>query len=281
MSDVGLFLSDDFADDSFLDSSLMENKKESDIKTERKLKVIKVIFWILCIAILGEFIVYKYVMPCFASPKVTVTGQKNYSAQAIASKLLPMESKNWINFDVNQAMAILSSEPAIENVIVEKHFPDKINIQILERDPVAVTFVVEDGHSYPVEIDKNGVLFNTTHNVDVSDLPIISGLPFEYMSGGMRIPQKYRPLIDQINKIKVLPQKYFAGISEICVISKDSGNYELEIIPSQSKVKVLTDRTLNEDALKYMMIVLDVVNKMNADVSEVDLRYGSVSYRTK
>lgn len=281
MSDVGLFLADDYVEENYFDSKSDSRESQADVITEKKLRVIKVIFWVLCFAILGEFIAYKYVMPCFASPKVTVSGQKNFSAQEIATKLLPMESKNWINFDVNQAMAILSSEPAIETVIVEKHFPDKINIRIVERDPVAVTFVVENGHTYPVEIDKNGVLFTSNHNVQNSELPIISGLPFEYMSGGMRIPQKYRPLIDQIGKIKVLPQKYFAGISEICVISKDSGNYELEIIPSQSKVKVLTDRILNEHALNYMMVVLDVVKKINADVTEVDLRYGSVSYRTK
>ena len=78
-----------------------------------------------------------------------------------------------------------------------------------------------------------------------------------------------------------MPQQYFASISEICVIPKNSGNYELALIPAQSKVKVLTDRALNEDALKYMMIVLDVLNQLGSDVSEVDLRYGSVSYKTR
>ena len=116
---------------------------------------------------------------------------------------------------------------------------------------------------------------------DTNEVPIVSGLPVEYMSKGMRIPSKYRPLIDQITKISELPQKYFASISEICVLPKEYGNYELALIPSQSKVKVLTDRALNEDALKYMMIVLDVVNQIGTDVSEVDLRYGSVSYRKK
>ena len=117
--------------------------------------------------------------------------------------------------------------------------------------------------------------------IDVNEVPIISGLPVEYMSQGMRIPQKYRPLIEQITKISQLPQKYFASISEICVLPKEYGNYELALIPAQSRVKVLTDRALNEDALKYMMVVLDVVNQLGSDVSEVDLRYGSVSYKTR
>ena len=88
-------------------------------------------------------------------------------------------------------------------------------------------------------------------------------------------------MIDQITKISELPQSYFAGISEICVHPKEFGNYELALIPSQSHIKVLTDRSLNEEALKYMMVVLDVVKQLGSDVSEIDLRYGSVSYRTK
>ncbi len=123
--------------------------------------------------------------------------------------------------------------------------------------------------------------FFGVRNVDSNKVPIISGLPIEYLAQGMRIPAKYRPLIDQITKISELPQSYFAGISEICVQPKEFGNYELALIPSQSHIKVLTDRSLNEEALKYMMVVLDVVKQLGSDVSEIDLRYGSVSYRTK
>lgn len=278
MSDVGVFVSDDYEKD-FFESNIEEETRENGESTEKKLKIIKVIFWILCLAIFGEFIAYKFVLPCFSSPKVTVSGEKYYTAQEIAEKLLVMDNINWLRFDVDQAMAILSSDAAIENVSVEKVFPDKINIRVKERDAVAVTFIVENGHTYPVAIDKTGVLYKEVGGKTNFELPIISGLPVEYMAGGMRIPSTYRPLIDQINKIEKLSQNYFAGISEICVVSKDSGNYELEIIPSNSKVKVLTDRKLNEEALTNMMIVLDVLDTINADVSELDLRYGSVSIK--
>ena len=223
-------------------------------------------------------------MPSFSSPKVTVTGQKDYTAEDIARMLLPMNSTSWFDFDVEQAVSLLSSEAGIEHVSVEKKFPDKIYVNVTEREPVAVTFVMDDGHTAPVQIDKNGVLFSGKKNAaneQESILPIVSGIPVEYMSKGMRIPAKYRPLIDQISKISEMPQHYFASVSEICVLPKDSGNYELALIPAQSKVKVLTDRALNEDALKYMLVVLDVVNQIGTDVAAVDLRYGSVSYITR
>ncbi len=282
MSEMRVLVSDEYLDkDYFLEEDLSINEEED--KSEKKIKVIKILFCVLCLLLIGELVVYKYVMPCFSSPKVTVSGQAAYSAEEIARMLLPMESSNWLDFDVNQAVAIISSEAGIEHVAVEKRFPDKILINLEERKPVAVTLVVENGKTSAMQIDKNGVLFPGRMNAisDTNEVPIVSGLPVEYMSKGMRIPSKYRPLIDQITKISDLPQKYFASISEICVLPKEYGNYELALIPSQSKVKVLTDRALNEDALKYMMIVLDVVNQIGTDVSEVDLRYGSVSYRKK
>lgn len=280
MSDVGLLQDEEFLDKDYFLST--EAEAEESRSAEGKIKIIKVIFIILCILLVGELVAYKYVMPSFSNPRVTFTGQQNYTAEELARKLLKMNATNWFNFDVNQAVAILSSEAGIESVSVEKHFPDKIFINVVERVPVAVTFVVENGRTSSVEIDKNGVLFHGKENYipDTSEVPIISGLPIEYMAQGMRIPGIYRPLIDQIASISRLPQKYFAGLSEICVLPNEFGNYELALFPAQSKIKVLTDRALNEDALKYMMVVLDVVNQIGTEVAEVDLRYGSVSIKT-
>jgi cell division protein FtsQ len=68
-------------------------------------------------------------------------------------------------------------------------------------------------------------------------------------------------------------------LSEICVVPKSSGGYELVLIPAQSKIRVFMDRSLNIDSLKYMMVVLDVIQQLGQTVSEVDLRYQSVSIR--
>lgn len=281
MSDLSVLSTEDYLDkDYFLSADI--NNADSTEKTEKKVRIIKIIFAVLCLLLAGEFIYYKLIMPGFASPKITVSGQKNYTAQDIGQMLLSMSNENWHTFDIEHASAIISSDADIESVIIEKKFPDKIFINIVEREPVALTFVNMEDDTVAMQIDKNGVIFEGKNkSIDSNKVPIISGLPIEYLAQGMRIPSKYRPLIDQITKISSLPQNYFAGISEICVQPKEFGNYELALIPSQSHVKVLTDRSLNEEALKYMMVVLDVVNQIGTDVSEIDLRYGSVSYRTK
>lgn len=282
MSDMGLLINEELnfsTSKSRRDEKSLYVDEKKDESSDKVIKIIKTIFVILCIFLVAELVVYKYVMPCFSSPKVTLKGQNAFSPEEIAMKLLPMNSTNWVDFNVEQAVAILSSEPGIENVTVEKKFPDKIFINIKERVPVAITFVMDEGISTPLEIDDDGVLFPVKNNANINtnQTPIISGLQVEHMAGGMRIPSKYKPLMEQIKKISESGKNYFAGISEICILSKDTGSYELALIPSQSKIKVLTDRSLNEESLKYMMVVLDILKDLETEVSEVDLRYGSIS----
>ena len=194
-----------------------------------------------------------------------------------------LQNASWTGFDTDRAASILSNVSYIERVSVDKRFPDKIFISVKERVPVAKTILSVNGVSKSVQIDENCVLFSIQSDSILQDssVPLISGLPIENLQEGVRLPAKYRVLMEQISAIRNLPQKYFAAISEIQVVPKEYGNYELVLYPTQAKVRVLTDRSLTEDALKYMMVVLDVVNSIEPDVVEVDLRYDSLSYRCR
>lgn len=275
MSDAGFFLENE----GFLEDD--EFNTSGETKSERRFRIIIIsTLAILVFLLMAEFVGWKYVKPSLSNPKVTISGNKNMSPEEVAMKLIPMSARNWFTFDVNVAAGILSSESCIKNVEIEKHFPDKILVNINERAPIALTYVNSNGKCIPMQIDDSGVLFSNKKNTAVaqSDLPIISGIPVDNMTGGMRIPSKYKPLIDQVTQVQSLPQKYFSAVSEICVIPKDSGNYELVLIPSSSHVRVRVGSALNEDVLKYMMVVLDVVKQMGTEAKSVDIRCGSVSY---
>lgn len=253
-------------------------KKEKDAKFYKWIKI----FVILLIVVMTcELVLLKFVHPSLGVPRILISGNKNYSTDVLVQTLSEVYDQNWFTFDTEGAGAKLSSISGIESVDIEKVFPDMIKISIKERQSVAMMFINDNGRTVPIQIDENGVLFSNTSGGVVEDgsIPIVSGIPVEHLAEGMRIPAKYRVLIEQIAKIQALPQKYFAAISEICVVPKTYGNYELCLIPVNSKIRVLTGRSLNEEALQYMMVVLDVVNTLEPDVSEIDLRYDSVSYR--
>jgi len=279
MSDMSLFFEDV---DTYLEQADRDSAKAEE-KARRKNRFLAIACLVGVTLLLGEFLTAKVIKPSMSSPKVTVTGQENYTAQEIAVKLLPINATSWWNFDVKKAVSILSQDASISKVKVSKTFPDKIFIQVTERTPVCTTFILDNGRSVPMQIDSEGVLFNSGAKtaMNLNNMPIVSGIPVEHYSSGMRIPQKYKGLIEQISKIQQQNQNYFASLSEICVVPKEFGNYELVLIPSNSHVKILTDRTLNSDALNTMMVTLDIVRELGSDIGEVDLRYGSVSYRLR
>ena len=258
------------------------NKKYKDEKDAKFYKWIKILVAALGVVLLLEIFVFKIVHPSLNAPRVLVSGNKNYSSEYILNELAEFYNQNWFTFDTAGAAYKLSGVSGIESVNVEKVFPDKIRISVKERTSVAMLFATVQGRTVPIQIDKNGVLFTNIDSAIVSDgsIPIVSGIPVEHLSTGMRIPAKYRVLIDQIAKIQDMSQKYFAAISEICVVPKTYGNYELMLIPVNSHIRVLTGRSLNIESLQNMMVVLDVVNSIEPDVTEIDLRYDSVSYRT-
>lgn len=291
MSDVAYSVDiDEFMDDMDRHKKMPSGKRrvsareKTHVKEEKKdgkvvfFKVIAILFMIF----LGiEAVIYAFLVPCFGIPRVEYKGLETISSDLLEEKLEPMATDSWNKFNPSRAVALLSTVSGIESVSVDKKFPDQVVISVRERVAVANSIVFENGRSKSVQIDENGVVFTANSDALAQDtsIPLVTGIPSENLVEGMRLPSKYRVLMEQISQIRSLPQKYFAVISEIQIVPKEFGNYELALYPAFSKVRVLTDPQLNEDAIKCMMVVLDVVNSIEADVSEVDLRYGSVSYK--
>ncbi|MDY3758716.1 MAG: FtsQ-type POTRA domain-containing protein [Treponema sp.] len=291
MSDVAYSVDiDEFMDDMGRHKKMPSGKRRASarekthVKEEKKdgkvvfFKVIAILFMIF----LGiEAVIYAFLVPCFGIPRVEYKGLETISSDLLEEKLEPMATDSWNKFNPSRAVALLSTVSGIESVSVDKKFPDQVVISVRERVAVANSIVFENGRSKSVQIDENGVVFTANSDALAQDtsIPLVTGIPSENLVEGMRLPSKYRVLMEQISQIRSLPQKYFAVISEIQIVPKEFGNYELALYPAFSKVRVLTDPQLNEDAIKCMMVVLDVVNSIEADVSEVDLRYGSVSYK--
>lgn len=256
---------------------------DKSVKKDKKVFLVKILVFVLAVLLFAELIISMVLVPCFSKPSITVSGLKSASQQEFTELLGSMKTSSWLRFDTQRAASLLSSVPYIDSVDVSKVFPDRVIVSVKERVPVAKTVINNGGRYISVQIDKNGVLFTGNRQKSDTDyeIPLVSGLPVEKFREGMSIPANYRVLLDQIETVRSRSQKYFAAISEIQVVQKEYGNYELVLYPVHKHVRVLTDRSLNEEALKYMMVVLDVVDSIEPDVSEIDLRYGSVSYRTR
>ncbi|AEE16387.1 cell division protein FtsQ/DivIB [Treponema brennaborense] len=247
---------------------------------DSKVMMLKVLVGVLCAVLAVEVVLYTVIIPSLVPVKISFSGLQQYTSEELVRILNVSSDDTWIRFDTAAAASALATCAAIESVSVEKRFPDTVFVSVTERIPVATTLIEADGRTLPVQIDKNGVLFSAKAGTSVAQLPLVTGLPVEQYADGMRLHSKYRALMQQLAALETLPQKYLTAVSEIHIEPKEYGNYELVLYPTYSKTRVLTDRTLNEDALQYMIVVLDVVNSIEPDIAEIDLRYGSVSFRT-
>ena len=254
------------------------NEKKVEKKVN-KVNLIKILLVVLGIIIIAEALIYTILMPCLAPVKVTYSGLETFSAQQISNYLGITPKLTWIQFDSAKAATKLASNAVIENVVIEKHFPDQVLVNIVERKAAAVSLVNVNGKTVPIQIDKNGVIFAVDRGMPNSSVPLITGLNLETIAEGLRLNGRLRPLMEQIAEIQIANPDYFSVLSEIKVLAKDYGSYELEVYPIHSRVKVITDRILTLESLQQMMVILDVVNSMKTNISVLDMRYGSISFR--
>ncbi len=252
-------------------------EKDSAVRT----RILKILVCVLSCVLVVEAILYLVVIPCTSSVQIVFSGLTQYMPEDIIKSTNLNVRQTWINFDTASIAQKLAASQLFESVKVEKSFPDKVVITLSERKCAAVAIAELNGKSVPVQIDKNGVVYRINAGVPAGDIPLLSGLSFENPKVGMRLHGKLRPLVQQISDILTEKPVYFSAISEIRIMPKDYGSYDLVLYPMHSKVRVLVDKTLNEESLQYMMVVLDVIDSLESDVYEVDLRHGSVSYKTR
>lgn len=276
----------DFRFNDFDDLTFIREEREEaakPMKKDRKLFLVKCLVAVLVLVLLIEGIISTVVLPCLGPVKVECYGQVLLTEEYILSRVAAVENENFIHFNTTKASRAVSDIPCIDEVYVQKHFPDRIVINVKERVPVAKTIAEVNGHAMSVQIDKNGVLFTSPSTTVVQDssIPLITGLPTTGLAEAYRLPERFRGLMDRIQTIARSNQNYFAAVSEIRVVQKEYGNYELVLYPIHRHIKVLCDSMLDKAALDYMIVTLDVVERLRFDVTEVDLRYGAVSYRVK
>ncbi|GMO61323.1 MAG: FtsQ-type POTRA domain-containing protein [Treponemataceae bacterium] len=266
-------------------------QSSSNVDKQALLKMlVKILAIILGAVLIFQGVIYIVAVPFLKGAKISYLGCVRYTPSDLNNMLGEQARYSWIKFNANAAASRLLTLPGIASVDVNKTFPDSISIRITERAPVALTLLNRDGYSIPAFVDEYGVVFfstapsangetEATGTGMINSFPLVTGLPIEQVNSEIHVPRNFRPLLEQMSDLHEAPQKYFQAFSEIHVVQKEYGNYELVLYPVKSKKRVLMDRGLNEYALQYIMVALDVIDSVDPDASELDLRYGAISYR--
>lgn len=249
--------------------------------TDYKSALLKVIVGILALFLLLEIAFYLVYVPSHADVRIELRGAQSVGLDELCSMAGVTGSEKWFKFDTALAASRLAAYPLFESVSVARKFPDTIVVSVVERVAIAVSYGIRDGRTVPIEIDRNGVAFRVGCTGSSIDLPLVTGPRFVDPVAGQRLNPALKPLLSQIETLSREKPSLLASLSEIKVVEKPYGGYDLVLYPVHASVRVRTDKALNEDAIQYMMLVLDVIGELKLDIDEIDIRAGTVAYKVK
>lgn len=183
--------------------------------------------------------------------------------------------------DCQRIAANLQAHPQVSDAEVVRLFPNGLQLRIKDRTAVAAVLAVVDGRAVPVGVDRDGFAFRILP-AD-SDVPILSGIRFEGFRFGVRLPDSLLPVLRSLEALREANPALLSAFSEVRLVRRPYGELELLLYPLQYRVPVRTPTVLNEELLRSIILVLDVVEKqgLSPSISELDFRTGTVVYRVK
>lgn len=237
--------------------------------------------------ILGAELCWMFVLsPCMPLSSIEVSGIPGIGREYIIEHAGITSSTSYFNMDTEKAKKALANLPMVESAEITRSFPGTLHISLKPRVPVAISLTYIDGKMTPLFIDKSGVICRIgisgpDSKVMVSTLPIISGLIFENPGVGTRLPPAFKGVLESLDRIGRKDPVLLSSISEIRIEKKLYDGFELVLYPAHSNIKIRTGSVLNEEMVKYMMLVIDVLHQQGTDVDEIDFRTGTAAYKTK
>uniref|UniRef100_A0A7C3IDG4 FtsQ-type POTRA domain-containing protein n=1 Tax=Gracilinema caldarium TaxID=215591 RepID=A0A7C3IDG4_9SPIR len=246
----------------------------------QKEKILKRITIILAVLVGIELLYYVCIVPFMPLASVHVNPVQCMNRNELLRTAGIDESTSYIRFNASKVSQALLSIPTIESVSITKHFPNSVAIAVTERTAVAVSLARISGKLVPIYIDKEGVVFKVGGE-QFSALPLVSGLIFDQVVPGMKLPVHLKNFFASLEMLEKSNPTLLQTISELRIQQKAYGGYELVIYPANHMGKVRLGSELNEEVLRYMMLVLDVLASKGIQTDEIDFRTGTISYRTK
>ncbi len=269
-----------------LPGSVYSDRSKGSRKQSGTKKIEKVFtgFIILLLGIIMLELGFHFLIaPSVIIDKIIISTEPNFSYSNEYLLKAAGLSRSDTFFDINTALVEkrLMLVPSIRSVSVKKAYPSSIEIDIDSRVPVGLSLISTKNGTVPAVIDNEGVVYRTGGDLGSMDLPIISGLDFPEIRSNMRIPKELCSFLEDMETIKRSSPGLYSLISEIKFIRKGSMDYEVLLYPRNHKTRIRIGSNLDEEMLKYMIMVLEVVSDRPGleGLEEIDFRTGDLVYR--
>ena len=265
-------------------------------------KFLKAFIIVAVLALTGELIWLVGITPFRPFARIEISGSAGLAREDLLATAGISKNSSYFSTDVRAMERALMGLSSLQSVRVFKTFPDRLQIILEGRQAVATALVSLNGRTVPVFFDSQGVIFRigedeTEHHSfdeplsggsevpenevpgnEVPPLPVISGLIIDNPVQGMKLPAMFIPLFMELEKIESSAPELLTAISELRINPKPYEGYDLILYPVHKKVKVHI-LELNEDLLRYTLLMVDVIASKEPGIESLDFRSGIASYK--
>ncbi|MDR1444762.1 MAG: FtsQ-type POTRA domain-containing protein [Treponema sp.] len=242
-------------------------------------KGIKVLIIAAASVLALELIWLLVISPCMPLSRIDVTSIPGLERAEVLSRGGIGERSSYISVNGRTVEKNLETIKEVESARVTKQFPGTVKILLVPRAAVAMAFTVIDERQVPVYFDRHGIVFKTGGAPSgTRSMPVISGLP---LADDKPLSALYQPLFASLDRIRYADSELLGAISEIKINKKPFDGFDLILYPVHSPIRVRLEPVLNEETLRYVMLMIDVLSSKNQEIDEIDFRTGTASYKLK
>jgi cell division protein FtsQ len=210
-----------------------------------------------------------YHSPRFDVAITEINGLQNIPQNQVLVKIreLQQPDRNLMRLDLDRLRRSLELIPWVKTVVVRRVLPDKLMIDIEEREPVAFARVAQG----TLLIDGEGILLeNNPENLSQSDFPVILGMESGYVPEVLRRNRERIALYQQLMRSL---NRGGAGLSRDLseVHLQDPGN--VSVILNGDTVLVYLGRDGFQEKFRRYLAASKELKKKYRNLDSVDLRY--------
>ena len=263
---------------------ITDTKKEKSFAPKRKFITFGLFLTFITLLIV-KIAFHFFIAPELAIKKIEIHCSENFPiSDSDILKLAELEGGlYYFSINTSHIKSKLLQHPLIKTAEVKKVFPSSLYLKVAERVPLGMALVNSGGRTVPVVFDEEGVVFEIGRSVSDYKIPVISGLKFVDVKLGLKLPEELTFYLSDLKKIKETTPALFEQISELKFVNKNNSSYEVLLYPLNTKVRVRTENVINDNLIKQIFVVLDIIEKngLGPEMNELDFRSGQVVFKAK
>lgn len=238
----------------------IQNQKE--IKRKRRNKKIKFFIKLfLFIGLVSGGIIFALVSPIFNIQEITVINNANVPSDTIISLSELTTEENIFKFISITTIKKIKENPYIENAKIHRKLPNKIEIEVEEREPrysiqILGSYAYISTQGYVLEISQDG-----------KGMPIIKGTktPEEEITAGKRLNEEDLNKLEDVIKIMNIAEKHQIN-EKITTIDISNKNDYIIYLEEQKKTIHLGNGSNLSDKILNAVTIMEKEKEKTGDI---------------